>query len=139
MGDAYCAGDGQDDRASLQEPCERYLSRRGAARLRDAVDKTTWSGQLAGLEWKPRNEADVVGVAIRQHRFTAAVDEVVAVLHRRHRKYTPSGVDVAHRDLPQPRMPNDPVVQHSAQRAEPFVPRYGRSGPLELPGLAWLD
>ena len=62
-----CTGDGQDDRASLQEPCERYLSRRGAARLRDAVDKTTGSGQLAGLEWKPRNEADVVGVAIRQH------------------------------------------------------------------------
>ncbi len=139
MGDAYCTGDGQDDRASLQEPCERYLSRRGAARLRDAVDKTTGSGQLAGLEWKPRNEADVVGVAIRQHLFTAAVHEVVAVLHRRHRKYPPSGFDVGHRDFAQPRMANDAVVQQSAHGAELFVARYSRIDSMELPEIDLVD
>ena len=139
MGDAYSTGDGQDDRASLQEPCERYLSRRGAARLRDAVDKTTGSGQLAGLEWKPRNEADVVGVAIRQHRFTAAVREVVAVLHRRHRKYPPSGFDVGHRDFAQPRMANDAVVKESAHSAELFVARDSRIDSMELPEIDLLD
>jgi len=72
-------------------------------------------------------------------RFTAAVHEVVAVLHRRHRKYPPSGFDVGHRDFAQPRMANDAVVQQSAHGAELFVARYSRIGSMELPEIDLLD
>ena len=87
MGDVDSTGDGKDDRAVLQEPGERDLPCCGVARLRDAIDKTTRSGQLAGLEWKPRDEANVVDLTIGEHVLAASVDEVVAVLHRRHRKH----------------------------------------------------
>ena len=59
------SGDRQHDGAVLQQPCERDLPCRGLMRLRDAIDNTTWLGQLAGRERKPRDEADVVGSKMR--------------------------------------------------------------------------
>lgn len=76
MGDVDRTGDRQDNRAVLQEPGERDLPARRAARRCDAIDKTTRSGQLAGLERKPRDEANVVGLTIGEHVLTAAVDKL---------------------------------------------------------------
>jgi hypothetical protein len=56
-------------------------------RTRNAIDKTPRLGELAGRERKPRDEADVVRGAIRQYIVAAAVDQVVAILHRRHRTH----------------------------------------------------
>jgi hypothetical protein len=129
---------------SLSRPC-RGRSRiwRGrwdsTVRTRDAIDKTPRSSQLAGRERKPGNEADTVGGATGEHILAGAVDQVVAVLHRRHRKYLSGGLDVGHRDLAQSRMADDAVVQQLTHGAELFVARHARIDPMKLPEIDLLD
>lgn len=41
-------------------------------------------GEAACSERIPRDKADAMTLAIAQHVFTAAIDKIVAVLHRRH-------------------------------------------------------
>ena len=57
-GDLARAGDRQHDRAALQEPGERDLARARLAPLRDRVERAALAGEVAGVERKPRNEAD---------------------------------------------------------------------------------
>ena len=66
-------------------------------------------------------------------------DQVVAVLHRRYRKYPAGGLDVGHRDLAQPRMADDAVVQQLAHGAELFVARHARVDAMKLPEIDLLD
>src|SRR5258708_33600732 len=106
---------------------------------RHAIDKTTRSGQLAGRERKPGNEADMVGGAMGEHILAAAVDQVVAVLHRRHPKYLSGGRDVGHRDLAQSRMADDALVQQLTHGAELFVARHVRVDAMKLPEIDLLD
>jgi hypothetical protein len=45
----------------------------------------------------PRDESDPVLFAILQHIFTAAIDEIVSVLHGRHLEDLRGGFDVSNR------------------------------------------
>ena len=106
-----------------------------------ATRATTPPGRVSSpaRERKPGDEAHVVGGAIGQHVLAAAVDQVVAVLHRRHRKYPASGLDVGHRDLAQPRITDDAVVQQSTHGTELFVARHARVDAMKLPEVDLLD
>ena len=55
--------------------------------------------ELPAGERKPGNEADAVLLAIIEHVLAAAIDEVVAVLHRRHLEHLGGGLDVGDRDV----------------------------------------
>src|SRR5262245_14293477 len=139
MGNPERSRDRQDDRAVLQQPREGDLSCRGPMRLRDASDGAARFRQFAGCEREPRNEADVVLVAIREHRFAAAVDEVVAVLHRRDWKYATGRIDVLDGDLTQSRIADETVVQQLPNSAELLVGRYSRIDSMQLPEIDPFD
>src|ERR1700730_5686075 len=108
-------------------------------RLCDAIDTATRFNQLAGRERKPGNEPDIVGGTIGQHVLAAAVDQVVAVLYRRHWKYPAGGLDLGYRDFTQSRVPDDPLVQQLANGAELFVARDAGVNAMKLPQIDLLD
>src|SRR5882757_3877394 len=104
-------------------------------RLRNAIDNTARSGQLARRERKPGDEADLVGGAISQHILAVAVDEVVAILHCHHWKYATGSLDFCHRDLAQSRMEDDTLVQKLTHCAELFVARHAWVDAMKLPEI----
>src|SRR5262245_49019754 len=69
--------------------------------LGDAIENRAGLGESAGRKRKPRNEADAVRLAIVEHVLAAAIDEVVAILHRRHLEHLRGVVDVGDRNLAQ--------------------------------------
>src|SRR5258705_9867138 len=105
----------------------------------DAIDTATRFGQLAGREWKPGNEPDLVCGTIGQPVLAASVDQVVAVLYRRHLKYPAGGLDVGNRDFAQPRVTDDARVQQLAHGAELFIARHVGVDAMQLPQIDLLD
>ena len=96
-------------------------------------------GQIAGGQRKPGNEADAVRLAIVEHVLAAAIDEVVAVLHRRDLEDLGGGLDVGDRDFAQAGMADDAVVEQRLDRAELLVARHLRIDAVQLPQIDLLD
>src|SRR4029077_2606902 len=82
---------------------------------------------------------DVVGCAVRKHILTAAVDQVVAVLYRRHRKNPAGGFDVGNGDFAQSCVPDEALVQQLAHGSELLVARHLWVDPMKLPESDLLD
>ena len=127
------AGNGQEDRAALENPGKRDLRRRCLVRLCDAVEDRAGLRQIAGRQRKPRDEADALFRAIIEHGLAGAIDQIVAVLYGRHRKDFSGGFDVRDRDFAQPGMADQLVVQQRLDRAELFVARHFRVDAVQLP------
>src|SRR5262249_47799485 len=79
-------GNRQHHPRALQRPRERHLSRRRPQLRAHLRQRRVVPGQLTGAEREPRNEADVALLAERQHVLALAIEQVVLVLHRRHRE-----------------------------------------------------
>jgi nitrogen PTS system EIIA component len=79
------ARNGKHNRAALENPGESNLARSGA-RL----------GEATCSKREPGDEADAASLTIIQHVFTAAIDEIVAVLHGSHVEHLRGGFDVFH-------------------------------------------
>src|SRR6185436_12386335 len=107
--------------------------------LRDAIDNSTRSRELARRERKPWDEADLVGGAICQHVLAVALDEVVAVLHRHDGKYPTSRLDVRHRDLAQSGVTDDAVIEKLTHGAELFVAGHLGIDAMKLPEIDSFD
>src|SRR5579862_1191785 len=133
MGDSDGAWNRQDHRAALQQPRECDLSNGGATRLGDAIDAATRFGQLAGGEWKPGNEPDIVGGTIGQHVLAASVDQVVAVLYRGHGEDPAGSLDSGHRDFAQPGMADDALVQQFTHGSELLLAWHTGVDAMKLP------
>src|SRR5258706_3279067 len=133
MGDSDSARNRQDHRAALEQPRECDLSNGGAMGLGDAIDAATRFGQLAGREWKPRNEPDIVGGTIGQHVLATSVDQVVAVLYCGHREDPAGSLDIGHRDFAQPGMADDALVQQLTHGSELVVAWHTGIDAMKLP------
>ena len=71
--------------------------------------------------------------------LTLALDQVVLILHGRHREYSSRSLDVRDRDLAQPRMTDDALVQQLADGAELFVARHVWVDAVKLPEIDLVD
>ena len=95
MRDLVSARNGQHDGTALEHPCERDLAWGGVMSLGYGIQDRTTFGETACSQRIPGNEADPVLLAIIQHVFAAAIDEIVEVLHGRHVEHLRGGFDVS--------------------------------------------
>ena len=75
------AGDGEDDRAAVQEPGEGELRGGGVVGLRELVEFAAGLRELAGRDREPGDEGDVVLGAVVEDGFALAIGDVVLVLN----------------------------------------------------------
>ena len=107
--------------------------------LGDVVQQRAGLGQIAGRQRKPGNETDALLLAIIQHRFAAAIDQIVAVLHRGDREDFRRRLDLGHRDFAEAGMADQAFVQHFADGAELFVARHLGIDAMQLPQRDLFD
>jgi len=103
------AGNGQHDWASLEKPSKGDLTRSGVVGLGYGIDRAAIP-ELPRGDWSPGDETDAVTLAILQHVFAAAIDEVLAVLNSRHVKHLRGGFDVSDRNVTQSSMTDDSIL-----------------------------
>ena len=133
MFDIAGSRDRQHHRASLQDPGQRNLRRRGVMILGDAVQQRAWPGQIAGRQRIPGNKADAVLRAIIQRILAVARHQIIMVLHRGDGKDFARRLDVGHRDIAQSGLGDDPLVQQRLDGGELFVARDLGIDPVQLP------
>jgi hypothetical protein len=85
---------GERDRTTLENPGERDLARSGRMGLGDRIANRIALDEVARSQRIPGDEPDAAPLAIIQHVFAAAIDEVIAILHRRHFENLRGGFDV---------------------------------------------
>ena len=76
----------------------------------DLVEQRALAGEIARGQQKPRDEADAVPFAIIEHVLATAIDQIVAILHRRHREHLGSILDIGNRHLGEAGIADDAVV-----------------------------
>jgi len=82
MRDLRSARDGKHNRAALENPGESNLAWSGVVGLGDRIKDRARLREAPGSKREPGDEADAASLTIVQHVLTAAIDEIVAVLHR---------------------------------------------------------
>src|SRR5208337_2434787 len=102
VADAARAGDGQNHGASLEHPGECDLPGRCALCLYQAVDNSARLSEIAGGEREPGDEANPFGFTVVENVFVGPINQVVAVLHGRHREELARGLDLLDRNLAEP-------------------------------------
>src|SRR4051794_910038 len=93
----------QDPRRAIQQPRER------TGRV---------ARELADVQRIPRDESDVVLLAVLEHRLPFAIGLVVAVLHGRDLEVLPRPLDLLDIYLGQPNVPDLPLALKAAQGVE---------------------
>ena len=139
MRDLRGARDRQHHRAALEQPGERDLARGRAVDLAMASRIVPGLREIARGERKPGDEADAVRLAVIQHVFAGAIDEIVAVLHRRDREHLRRGLDLGDRDLAQPGVTDDASSISDLDGVELLVARHLRVDAVQLPQPDLLD
>src|SRR6202042_597020 len=85
------------------------------------------------------DKANVMRLAIGQHILTSAIDQVIAVLYRRHLEYLRCGPNVRDRHFTQACMPNDAAIDQRLDCAELLVARHLWINSMQLPQANLLD
>jgi len=123
----------------LQQPGERDLPRRRLVPLCDRGEHRLGFGEPAGAEREPRDEADAVALAVREHVLAVAVDDIVAVLHGGDGEHLGRRLDVGDRHLAQAGEADDLVIDELADGGELLVARHLRVDAVELPQVDAFD
>src|SRR5690349_25139000 len=92
---------GQHDWTALEKPGESDLARSSTMCLGYVVDRAALR-KATGSDWSPGEETEAVLLAIIQHVFAAAIDEVVAFLNTPHFGQLQGGFDVVYGTVAQP-------------------------------------
>ena len=129
----------QHHRRLGEQPRQRHLGRLSAEPGRRLVERSAGLREVAGGEREPRDEADVLASAVVEHRFRAAIGQVVAVLHRDDRHDAPGRLDVRDGDLRQADVANLPLALQIAEDAELVRCGNGRVDAVELEQVDPLD
>src|SRR5207302_3582964 len=82
--------------------------------------------ELAGGEWKPGDEAEVLPGAIFQHVLGISIDQVVSILHRNDRRDAPDRFDLLYADFRQSDMADLAIALKIDQRTDLIFHRYLR-------------
>ena len=124
------ARDRQHHRRAVQQPRQRELAGDAPCCRGDLGHRAARPGQLAGGQREPRDERDVLALAVVQHVLGGAVGEVVAVLHRDDRGDPPRRLDVLDRHLGQADVPDLALAlqRRRARRSGPPAAPWGRCG-----------
>ena len=93
------------------------------------------AGKCAGGERRPGDETDIPALAGSQHVLAAAIDEIVAVLHRGHGKVGTGRLDVLDRDVAEADMADQAIATHLGDGPELFVAGNARIEAMELPQI----
>ena len=139
VGDLRGPRDRQHNRTALEHPGQRDLARRGTVPLGDGVQQRSILGEIARCQRKPWDESDAVLCAIVEHILAGSVDQIVAVLHRRHPEDLGGRFDIFDRDFAQPGMADDAVVDQHFDGAELFLARHLWIDAMQLPQADLLD
>jgi len=128
------ARNGQHDWTALEKPGESDLARSSAMCLGYVVDRAALR-KATGSDWSPGDETDAVLLAIIQHVFAAAIDEIVAVLNSRHFEQLQGGFDDGYGNVAQPSVTDDAIVLQRLDGRQLLVARHFRIDAVELPKL----
>src|SRR6266480_2332359 len=88
----------KDHRRPSKQPCERDLCWLRLEALRRPGKRTIMFRELAGREWKPRDEPNVFARAILQHILGISIDQIISILHRNDRGDVPDRLDLLYVD-----------------------------------------
>src|SRR5258708_37095029 len=87
----------------------------------------------------PRDESDPAPLAVFEHVFARAIDEVVTVLHRRDLKHPGCLFDLRNRHFTQARIANDPEIEQRLDRSELFIARHFLIDAMKFPKSERFD
>jgi hypothetical protein len=88
--------------------------------------------ELAGREWKPRDEADVFPSAIFQHVLGISVHEIISVLHGSDRRDPPNRLDLLNVDFRQSNMADLALALKIDECTDLIFHGYFRIDPVQL-------
>src|SRR5262249_28073447 len=89
-------------------------------------------------DWSPGDETDAVLLAIIQHVFAAAIDDIVTLLDSRHFEQLQSGFEVGYGNVTQTSVTDDAIILQRLDGRKLLVARHFRIDTVKLPKLDLL-
>src|SRR5258708_27681644 len=96
MIDTRSSRDWENHRGSRQQPCQSHLGWRGVQLRGHLSDGTARACELAGPQREPRDETDLVLLAIFQDVFGAPIIQAVTILNAHDRYYLAGVLDLGY-------------------------------------------